>query len=313
MKILTPTNIKMSRFPIRSNIHKEAKKNSTSFWKIFLNSFKLFKNSREKASSLRPLYRSLDTVERELLSNMSRLRKLRLPNVMIPRADIIALDLNKSFDQTLETVDKDLFSRYPVIRGTLDYLIGCIETKEILKVSRFNANPETAMLRPSIRKVLFTSPNKLASHLLLEMRDKKRHLAIVVDEYGGVDGMITVEDLAAEIVGLFEDEYDDEDLVAGLPDISQDRVIVPARLSIDDFENHYGWAIQNANSNDDEKPDTVGGRVVAIAERVPARGEIVTDSINGIEFVVIESNPRHVQRIQIRRIPVDYSTNGNNK
>lgn len=303
----------MSRFPIRSRVVENSDENSPPFWKNLLNSFKIFKNSRDKSSTLRPIFRSLDIVERELLFNMSKLRKVKLPDVMIPRADIIALDFNKPFSQILETVDKYMFSRYPVNKGALDYLIGFIETKEILKISRSSTKPETAMLRPSIKKVLFTSPNKLASHLFLEMRDKKRHLAIIVDEYGGVDGMITLEDLAAEIVGLFEDEYDNENLVAKLPDIFQDKVIVPARLSIDDFENHYGWNLQNGNSNDEDKPDTVGGRVVAIAEKVPARGEVVTDSINGVEFVVIESNPRQVQQIQIRRIPIDFSSSGNNK
>ena len=231
--------------------------------------------------------------ERTLIANVFKLRELTAYDVMVPRADIVAVDSEVSFASLMKIANREAHSRLPVFRESLDDVIGMVHVKDLLT---YWGREAEFKLNDVLRKVLFVAPSMRVLDLLLEMRKTRLHMALVVDEYGGVDGLVTIEDLVEEIVGEIEDEHDVDDRprLISQPD---GTFLADARLAISDFEARVGTVLTAEEREADI--DTLGGLVVAQAGYLPARGEIITHS-SGYEFEVLEADPRKLKRLRVR-------------
>ncbi|MDK9721860.1 MAG: hemolysin family protein [Rhodospirillales bacterium] len=237
----------------------------------------------------------LDAHERRLLGNVLRLQGVTAYDVMIPRADIVGVPSTLSLAELLEVFTREGHSRMPVYRGTLDDAVGMVHIKDVL-AAQISSQP--FQLGRIIRRVLFAAPSMRALDLLLEMRIKRIHLALVVDEYGGIDGLVTIEDLVEQIVGEIEDEHDE----MNAPDIvrrSDDMLEADARATVEELEEIVGPVLSQEQR---DEIDTLGGLVVALAGHVPARGELIRHE-SGMEFEVLEADPRRVRRLRVRGLP----------
>jgi CBS domain containing-hemolysin-like protein len=237
----------------------------------------------------------IDEQERRLLGNILHLGNQTTYDVMIPRADIVAVDVKARLDDLIEVIKSNGHSRYPVFRGTLDDAIGLVHIKDVLILM---ASGKAFTLQRIVRKVLFVAPSMRVLDLLLEMRLKRTHMALVVDEYGGIDGLVTIEDLVEQIVGEIEDEHDHD----AEPDFIErpDGVIeADARMLLEEFEARVGRLVDD---EDREDIDTLGGLVFFLAGRVPSRGELIQHP-NGLEFEVVDADPRRIKRLRVRNVP----------
>lgn len=237
---------------------------------------------------------SIDDHERILLGNILHLRDVTAEDVMVPRAEILAIDAATSRDDVVEMFTKCGHSRLPVYRGTLDEVIGMVHIKDMLVVMRVDKPFQLARI---VRRVLFVSPSMRVLDMMLEMRLKRTHMALVVDEYGGIDGLVTIEDLVEEIVGEIEDEHDravEADMV-----VRPDGIIeADARTAIEEFEQSVGPVLTEEERDD---VDTLGGLVSFIAGRVPSRGELILHP-SGMEFEVVDADPRRIKRLLVRKL-----------
>jgi CBS domain containing-hemolysin-like protein len=237
----------------------------------------------------------MGAAERAILANVLRLREVSAADVMVPRADIVAVEQEIGLQALVGFLVREAHSRVPVYRGTLDEVQGFVHVKDVLRVEKSGAEFKIADI---LRKVLFVAPSMRVLDLLLEMRKSRTHLALVVDEYGGIDGLVTIEDVVEAIVGDIEDEHDVDDRprLQKLPDGSFQ---IDARLPIEDFVTQTGIPLDDPERDADI--DTVGGAVVALSGRVPGRGEIVRHPA-GCEFEVIDADPRRLKKLKARRI-----------
>jgi len=241
--------------------------------------------------------RTLDPHERSLLSNVLKLRGATAYDVMLPRADIIALPADLTLDQAVAAIQREGHSRYPVYQNQLDDVLGMVHIKDIIAAVGRQA---PFSLRGILRKPLLVVPSVPVLDLLLRMREARMHMALVVDEYGGIDGLITIEDLVETIVGDIADEHDEVD-TPQITERGEGVLELDARTEIETFETRMGAVL-----TDDERHadiDTVGGLVLTMAGRVPARGEIFTHS-SGLEFRVLDADARRIRRLRVRR-PVE--------
>lgn len=237
----------------------------------------------------------IDGHERLLITNVLHQRGMTAEDVMIPRPDIVALNETASLADIAQVLARAGHSRMPVYRGTLDMILGMVHIKDLIP-NLHSGQPAdlTALARP----VLYVSPSMRVLDLLLEMRLKRTHMALVVDEYGGVDGLVTIEDLVEQIVGEIEDEHD----VSADPEVlAQDdgSVIADARLDLDAFEERFGAFLVE---DEREETDTLGGLVFRLAGRVPSRGELIVHD-SGMEFEILDADPRRVKRLRLRNLP----------
>jgi len=238
----------------------------------------------------------LDRQERALIANVLRLRGTTADDVMVPRADIVAMHLDVSLDEAVAQIRREGHSRMPVYREQLDDVVGMVHIKDVFA---YVGRPEAFRLESILRKPLLVAPQLPVLDLLLQMRQARMHLALVVDEYGGIDGLITIEDLVETIVGDISDEHDEVQLPM-LTERSDGTLDVDARLPVEDFETRLGRVL-----TDDERQadiDTVGGLVLTLAGRVPTRGEVIGHS-SGIEFRVLDADARHIRRLRVKRAP----------
>jgi magnesium and cobalt transporter len=239
--------------------------------------------------------------ERRLLRNILRLHSITAADVMVPRADITAVELETPLARIIELVKNHGHSRFPVFRGTLDEIVGMVHIKDL--IAHWSQRRGFA-IEKVLRKVLFAAPSMRVLDLLKEMRITRLHLALVVDEYGGVDGLVTIEDLVEEIVGEIEDEHDEEappSLVEEAPGVA----LADARVSLNDFEQRFGVFV---DEEERAEVDTLGGLVFYLANRVPSRGELIKHA-SGIEFEVVEADPRRVRLLRVRHIPIQSPPN----
>jgi CBS domain containing-hemolysin-like protein len=186
----------------------------------------------------------------------------------------------------------------PVYRQTLDDVLGLIHIKDLAVLINDQPNTETKLAEIA-RKVLFVSPAVRVLDLLLEMRLKRTHMALVVDEHGGIDGLLTIEDVVEQIVGEIEDEHDTEEATPRM-NLRDDGILgADARVTLEEFEDRFGRVFSDSER---ETTDTLGGLVVMLAGRVPGRNELVRHS-SGMEFEVTDSDPRRVRRLRVRHLP----------
>ncbi|MBB5517547.1 hemolysin family protein [Amphiplicatus metriothermophilus] len=240
--------------------------------------------------------RRLPRARREMIERVIAFDEKRVDDVMAPRADIVAVDLDTPLDQLVRVFAEAGHSRLPIYRGDLDNPIGMVHIKDVIALL---ADPARAagdgpVLKKIRRDVLYAPPSMRITDLLLKMQASRIHMALVVDEYGGTDGLVTIEDLVEEIVGDINDEHDDEEAPAIVP--------VPggweadARVELEEFAEATGLRLEL----DDEEADTIGGLVVSVAGRVPQRGEVLSHPA-GLDFEVIDADARKVRKLRIRR------------
>jgi magnesium and cobalt transporter len=238
----------------------------------------------------------LDRQERALIANVLRLRGTTADDVMIPRADIIAMPIDLTLDQALELIRREGHSRMPVYREQLDDVAGMVHIKDVVA---YIGRAEQFRLEAILRAPLMVAPQIPVLDLLLQMRINRMHLALVVDEYGGIDGLLTIEDLVETITGDIADEHDEPDLpmVTERPDGTLD---IDARMPIEDFGARVGVELSEEEREADI--DTVGGLVFTLAGRVPARGEVISHG-SGLEFRVLDADARRIRRLRVK-LPV---------
>ncbi|MTH77462.1 CBS domain-containing protein [Paracoccus aestuariivivens] len=227
---------------------------------------------------------------------MVNLRRMRVDDVAIPKAEIVAVPVNTTLPELVEIFREHGFSRVPVFKGTLDSPLGLIHLKDLaLKYGFGAATPTRFALRPSLRPLLYVPPSMPIGVLLQQMQQKRIHMALVIDEYGGVDGLVTIEDLIEQIIGEIEDEHDEIEgglLVAEKPG----QWLVQARAPLEDVEAETGLRL----SSDEEEIDTLGGLIFMLTGRVPVRGEVIPHE-TGVEFEIIDADPRRVKRVRLRQ------------
>ena len=243
-------------------------------------------------TSIRQTDTEFDNQEGLLLRNMLGLRDITAEDVMVPRADIVAIDISEGFEAAFRQISAAAHSRVPAYEGNQDNVRGMLHIKDLVAHS---LSPEQPVLRDLLRPVLFVSPAIRLLDLLQEMRLKRQHLALVIDEFGGVDGLITIEDLVEEIVGEIEDEHDDTD-APQFEIINEDIAVADARLEMEELEAHIGITLE---CDERDEIDTLGGFIFALAGHVPVRGEVLHHS-SGLEFEVLDSDPRKLRLVRMR-------------
>lgn len=238
----------------------------------------------------------IDPHERTLLTNILKLHELSAADVMVPRIDIAALELDTPFGEAVKQMVEHGHSRMPIYRETLDDVIGIVHIKDLLP---YAADSKPVPLGKIARKVLFVAPSLPVLDLLLQMRLSRVHMALVVDEFGGIDGLVTIEDVIEEIVGEIEDEHDDADQpkLIERPDGS---LIADARTRIAALQERVPTPLLPPQQ--EEAIETLGGLVGALAGRVPNRGEVFKHS-SGVEFEVLDADPRRIKRVRVRGLP----------
>lgn len=276
----------------------------------------------ESASGIRNLWRSLtgsrsdadnlrDTIEElieleddggnaeelTLFRNVLSVRDVTVDDVMVPRADVKAVDVETTIAEVAKVMGASGHSRLPVYRDKLDEVVGMVHIKDLLAC--WEGDQQTSISK-IVRKPLFVAPSMPVLELLLQMRVQRLHMALVVDEFGGIDGLVTIEDLVEEIIGEIEDEHD-ETTGPGLVRKGAGIIDVDARLEIEDFEAEAGAFLTADERNEDI--ETMGGLVFYLAGRVPGRGEVIGHE-SGIEFEILEADPRRIRRLRASQLPV---------
>ena len=234
--------------------------------------------------------------ERALIGNVLKLRTLTARDVMVPRSDIDALEIDTSVPDLIKHMTASGHTRVPVYRGTLDDVLGMVHIKDVLTAV---AEGRQVTLRRLLRKVMFVSPAMRTMDMMIEMRAAKTHMALVVDEFGGVDGLVTIEDLIEQIVGEIDDEHDETEApkLERKPDGS---LAADARASIEEFEKETGSILSDEER---QNTDTLAGLVTWLAGHLPVRGEVIRHP-SGLEFEVVEADARRVKRLRVLNAPV---------
>jgi magnesium and cobalt transporter len=268
--------------------------------KNFLNNL-LFKNTIDKTNIKEDLETVLDNrsnntdgiskQERIMLMNILKIDKILARDIMIPRAEIIALEESISFEEAIKIFVDGAHSRIPIYHEQLDNITGMLHIKDLVKYQIEN-DIKNDFIDNIKKDILHIPPSMPALDLLIKMQLTRLHMGVVIDEYGGVDGLITIEDVIEEITGEIEDEHDAKDismLIKLGPNIFESN----ARLPIEELEK-----ISQVKLLKDDDTDTIGGLVASIAGRVPQRGEIIKHD-SGIVFTILDADPRRIKTIKI--------------
>ena len=276
---------------------------------------KKFFNSKDEPETLRGAIEDLieendesqdelDIEEKNLISNVLKLRDWNAHDLMVPRADITAVSTVMSRIEMLEQFSKSGHTRLPLYKDDLDDVIGFMHLKDIT-----GENVKDEQLVQLKQNVLFVSPTMRALDLLLQMRLTRIPLAIVIDEFGGVDGLVTAHDIIEEIIGNLESDLLEPD--NEITKLSDGSVIVNARMDIEHFEELFSLEVTDKEI-EEEDVETIGGLVTYIAGRVPGSKEVITHPL-GIEFEILEADPRRIKKMRVRmhNVNKDTSVNGN--
>lgn len=248
--------------------------------------------SRNKAHITEALERHDPVIPSGGLGN---LRALRVEDVAIPRADIVSLPITASFDEIVKTFKDSQLTRLPVYDDGLDNPLGMVHLKDIALKHGFNGKPNRFSLKRIMRPVLFAPPSMPIGVLLQKMQSEATHMALLIDEYGGVDGLLTIEDLIEQVIGEIVDEHDMVEETAWIEE-KPGIYLVQARANLEEFEKVLG--VDFATDTEDEDIDTLGGLVFMLIGRVPARGEVISHS-SGYEFEVVDADARRVKRLRV--------------
>ena len=226
------------------------------------------------------------------------LHNQRVDDVAIPKADIVAVNDTISKEDLFDTFKNTALTRLPVYEGTLDSPIGFVHFKDFILKSNSNGGDSAFIVKKILRTLLFVPPSMSVGVLLAKMQAERIHMALVIDEYGGVDGLVTIEDLIEQVVGDIEDEHDETNQKDWLLE-KPGQYLATAKTSLREFNEETGLDLTNEASIDAEEIDTFGGLVFMLAGRVPVRGEIVPHP-HGMEFEIVEADARRVKKLRLR-------------
>ena len=234
-----------------------------------------------------------DNNKKYLIKNILKLGEISVEDVMVPRGGIISVEKNQSYSEIFSIIESESHSRMPIFEQNLDNALGFFHIKDFITVNQSNFN-----IGSILREVLYVAPQSPILDLLKRMRLSKIHLGLVVDEFGGVDGLVTIEDLVEEIVGEIEDEHDAEDLDELIISKNKNSIIVAASYKIEDLEQYFNIKISN---DTDLEIDTVGGLIFSKINRIPHNNEVF--DIQGlIKINIIKASERKIFTIQIRKV-----------
>lgn len=228
---------------------------------------------------------------------MINLRRMRVEDVAIPTAEIVSVPSTISKDELAQVFRESGLSRIPVYEGTLDTPLGFVHLKDFALTHGFNGTSSEFDLVSMLRTLLFVPPSMPIGVLLTKMQTERRHMALVIDEYGGVDGLLTIEDLIEQVVGEIADEHDADESQLWVQE-KPGCYVVQARVPVEEFEAEIGRSLTSHEDVDEEEIDTLGGLVFMLSGRVPARGEVVLHP-EGPEFEVIDADPRRIKRLRV--------------
>ena len=234
-----------------------------------------------------------DNNERNLIKNILKLGEISVEDVMVPRGEIISVEKNQSYSEILSIIEIQSHSRMPVFEQNLDNALGFFHIKDFITVDQYNFN-----ISSILREVLYVAPQSPILDLLKRMRLSKIHMGLVVDEFGGVDGLVTIEDLVEEIVGEIEDEHDAEDFDELIVSKNKNSITVDASYKIEDLEEYFDIKI---NNDTDLEIDTMGGLIFSKINRIPQNNEVF--DIKGlIKIKIIKASERKILTIQIKKV-----------
>lgn len=228
---------------------------------------------------------------------MMNLRRMRVEDVAVPKAEIVSAPVDIEKDDLVELFRDSGLTRLPVFEGTLDSPCGFVHLKDFALGHGFNGSGVRYDLRGLLRPLQYVPPSMPIGVLLQKMQAERIHMALVIDEYGGVDGLVTIEDLIEQVIGEIEDEHDLEEgalWVAEKPGC----YLVEAKAPLEEFEAEIGMRLHGMDE-DDEEVDTLGGLVFLLSGHVPARGEVIQHP-EGVEFEVVDADPRRIKRLRVR-------------
>ena len=235
-----------------------------------------------------------DNNEKNLIKNILNLNEKSVEDIMVPRAEIISIEKKKTIKEILLVIKNESHSRMPVYDQNLDNVLGFLHIKDVIK----NINNKNFIINDILREVLYVAPKSPILELLKRMRSSRIHMGLVVDEFGGVDGLVTIEDLVEEIVGEIEDEHDAEDNEVKIKRVNDRTIIVDASYKIIELEDLFQLKIKEAK---EEEIDTVGGLVSYVANKVPNINEVFVFN-NQLKFKILEADERRVIALEIKKI-----------
>ncbi len=230
------------------------------------------------------------------LPGMGNLRKMRVGDVALPKVEIVAVPVSISREELVEVFRAQGYSRMPVFKDTLDTPLGLVHLKDLALEYGFGAAPGRFSVRKILRPLLYVPPSMPIGVLLQKMQVQRIHMALVIDEYGGVDGLVTLEDLIEQVIGEIEDEHDEAE--GGFwKEEKPGQWIVQARAPLKEFEAEIGVVL--ADAEEEGEIDSMGGLVFMQIGRVPARGEVIIGE-NGVEYEIVDADPRRIKRLRVR-------------
>ncbi len=240
-----------------------------------------------------PEGKQISPEERNILNKVLSLGDKNISSIMVPRPDIIAIEESSGMDKLKKIIVDKAHTRIPVYKESLDNITGFVHIKDIIPLI---GSSKKIPIEEVVREILFAPPSMKILDLLVKMRAKRVHVALVLDEYGGTDGLVTLEDLMEEIVGEIEDEHDDIQK-NNIEEIKEDVFEVNARTTIEELENVLDMQIKH---DDDDDYDTVGGLIFFMLGRVPEVGEVIEHEA-GLELIIRDADPRRIKNIIIKR------------
>ena len=234
---------------------------------------------------------NLTNKEKTILENILTINKLKASDIMVPRAEIISANYQSNYDDLISIINKESHSRIPIYRKDLDDVIGMVHIKDLIKFISSSSKQEF-QIKNIMKDILFVPPSMPVLNILLKMQSTKLHMALVIDEHGGTDGLVTIEDLVEEIVGEIQDEHDNEEII-DFKKIDDKTFVADAKMEVNDF-------IQRTKMDfNSDKVDTLGGYVFSLINRVPHKGEIIKTEDKKYAFEIIDADPRKIKVLKI--------------
>jgi len=234
------------------------------------------------------------------MPGIGNLRHMAVEDVAIPKAEIVSVAVDTSMDDLVHVFRDSGMTRLPVYEGTLDTPIGMVHLKDFALKHGFNGNGTEFSLREMLRPLLFVPPSMPIGVLLQKMQAERRHMALVIDEYGGVDGLATIEDLIEQVVGEIEDEHDIDEGKYWTEE-KPGCYVALAKTPLEEFETEIGQSLTDVDEVDEEEIDTIGGLVFMLLGRVPVRGEVIEHPAGPV-IEVMEADPRRIKRVRVRLV-----------
>ncbi len=255
-------------------------------------------NGERVVSSQTVAEAAAETSRNDMRLRLHEFETMRVGDVMVPRAEVAAVEMSTSLRELIREFAENTVSRMPVYVETLDNPVGFIHLKDIIaEIAQGNTDPDTLPIERLKRELLYVPPSMRLADLLVKMQTSRNHIALVIDEYGGTDGLVTLEDLVEQIVGEIEDEHDEEE---GPLFQLRGRGIwdADARANIEIFEAASGLDLSIPQLADEI--ETLGGLAFALAGRVPQRGELIKHPAGGVDFEIVEADARRIRRMRVR-------------